>query len=173
MPNNLCEERDSDVLFIGIKDLLCYLHWNKSNVLALTPVVTLIAFGLLGASLFVCFFLKKIFIVFMKDTQRERQRHRQRETQAPRREPDADLDPRTLGSHAEPKADTQPLSHPGAPFLSFLIETLNRTSIIAKGALSNIFRRYCFSPSSIRFTFCRRGRQAMALGLCEERADDS
>ena len=29
------------------------------------------------------------------------------------------LDPRTLGSRPEPKADTQPLSHPGAPFSFF------------------------------------------------------
>ena len=48
----------------------------------------------------------------MRDTQRKRQRHRQREKQAPCREPDAGLDPRTLGSWPEPKADAQPLSHP-------------------------------------------------------------
>ena len=29
--------------------------------------------------------------------------------------PDAGLDPRTLGSHPEPKGDAQPLSHPDAP----------------------------------------------------------
>ena len=51
----------------------------------------------------------------MRDTQRERQKHRQREKQAPCGEPDAGLDPGTLGSHPEPKAGTQPLSHPGAP----------------------------------------------------------
>ena len=55
----------------------------------------------------------------MKDTERERQRHRQRhrqrEKQAPCREPDVGLDPRTPGSCSEPKADAQPLSHPGAP----------------------------------------------------------
>ena len=44
---------------------------------------------------------------------RERQRHRQREKQAPCGEPDVGLDPRTLGSPPEPKADTQPLSYPG------------------------------------------------------------
>ena len=49
----------------------------------------------------------------MRDT--ERQQHRQREKQAPCREPDAGLNPRTLGSHPEPKADAQPLSHAGAP----------------------------------------------------------
>ena len=51
----------------------------------------------------------------MRDTERERQRHRQREKQAPCGEPDVGLDPRTLGSRPEPKADAQPLSHPGAP----------------------------------------------------------
>ena len=49
----------------------------------------------------------------MRDT--ERQRHRQREEQGPHREPDAGLDPGTPGSHLEPKADAQPLSHPGVP----------------------------------------------------------
>ena len=35
--------------------------------------------------------------------------------QAPCREPDVGLDPGTLGSCPEPKADGQPLSHPGVP----------------------------------------------------------
>ena len=43
----------------------------------------------------------------MRDTQRE----------APYREHDAGLDPRTPGSLPEPKADAQPLSHPGVPKL--------------------------------------------------------
>ena len=47
----------------------------------------------------------------MRDT--ERQRHRQREKQAPHREPNGELDCRTLGSCPEPKADAEPLSHPG------------------------------------------------------------
>ena len=46
---------------------------------------------------------------------RERQRHRQQEKQAPRGEPDVRLDPRTLRSWPEPKADAQPQSHPGVP----------------------------------------------------------
>ena len=56
---------------------------------------------------------KKILFIYSWETHRERQRHRQREKQAPCRESDEGLDPRTLGS-PEPKADTQPLSHPGA-----------------------------------------------------------
>ena len=53
----------------------------------------------------------------MRDTLclRERQRHRWREKQAPCREPDVRLDPRTPGSQLQPKAYTQPLSHPGSP----------------------------------------------------------
>ena len=50
----------------------------------------------------------------MRDTER-RQRHRQREKQAPRRESDVGLDPGIPGSHPEPKADTQLLSHAGIP----------------------------------------------------------
>ena len=49
----------------------------------------------------------------MRDTQR--QRHKQREKQVPQGEPDAGLGPRTPGLQPEPKAEAQPLSHPGAP----------------------------------------------------------
>ena len=48
----------------------------------------------------------------MRDTE-ERQRHRLREKQAPCGEPHAGLDPRTPGSHPEPKAGAQPLSYLG------------------------------------------------------------
>ena len=47
--------------------------------------------------------------------ERERQRHRQREKQATQESSDVGLDPRTLGSHPEQKADAQRLSHPGIP----------------------------------------------------------
>ena len=43
------------------------------------------------------------------------ERLRQREKQAPCRESDAGLDPRTPGSRPELKADAQPLSHPQVP----------------------------------------------------------
>ena len=59
------------------------------------------------------FFLKDFIYLFVRDTQS--QRHRQREKQAPTGELDAGLDPRTMGSRPEPRADAQPLSHPGAP----------------------------------------------------------
>ena len=54
----------------------------------------------------------------MRDTQRERererQRHRQREKQAPCREPDMGLDPRTPGSCPGLKADAKLQRHPGS-----------------------------------------------------------
>ena len=60
-------------------------------------------------------FLKKDFIyLFMRDTQREVETLAE-EKQAPCRKPNAGLDPRTPESLPEPKADTQPLSHPGVP----------------------------------------------------------
>ena len=57
----------------------------------------------------------------MRNTHRERQRHRQREKLAPCRELDVGLDPRTLGSRTQPKADIQSLSHPDVPVVMFLL----------------------------------------------------
>ena len=51
----------------------------------------------------------------MRDTEKERQRHRQREKQAPCRDLNVELDPRSLGSPPEPKVNTQPLSHLEVP----------------------------------------------------------
>ena len=56
----------------------------------------------------------------------ERQRHRQREKQAPCREPNVELDPRTSGSFPGPKAGAQPLSHPGVPVLMILFIYLKK-----------------------------------------------
>ena len=62
-------------------------------------------------------FLKKILFIYSWETQRERERSRDiGRGRSSHWGPDAGLDPRTLGSHPEPKADTQPLSHPGAPW---------------------------------------------------------
>ena len=44
------------------------------------------------------FFLRFYFHLFMRDREKERQRHRQREKQAPFRDPDVELDPRSPGS---------------------------------------------------------------------------
>ena len=57
----------------------------------------------------------------MIDTHIERQRHRQREKQVSHRDPDAALDPRTLGSRPEPEADAQSPSHPGAQINGLLL----------------------------------------------------
>ena len=64
-----------------------------------------------------------------REKERERQRHRQREKQAPCREPDVGLDPRTPGSRLEPKASAKPLSYSGIPgtclFIGDYSETFN------------------------------------------------
>ena len=59
------------------------------------------------------------FCLFIHERYRERERHRQRKKQAAcvGGDPDAGLDPRTPRSGPEPKADAQPLSHPGAPIM--------------------------------------------------------
>lgn len=59
------------------------------------------------------FFFKDI--IYSWETQRKRQTHRQREMQASCREPYEGLDPRTLGSRPELKADTQSPRHPAVP----------------------------------------------------------
>ena len=85
-----------------------------------------------GVFCYVLFCFNFIYL-FMRDTHRERQRHRQREKQAPCGKPDAGLDPGTPGSRPEPKADTQPLSHPGAPDVS----------VFNRGANENGTENFC------------------------------
>ena len=51
----------------------------------------------------------------MRDTERQAERHRQRKKQAPCWDPEAELDPRTPGSHPGAKAGAELLSHPGIP----------------------------------------------------------
>ena len=70
-----------------------------------------------GMGVFVLFFLR--CYLFMRDTERER--HRQRKKEAPCRKPDVGLDAGTPGSYPDPKADAQPLNHPGAPEWVFII----------------------------------------------------
>ena len=48
------------------------------------------------------------------------------------------LDPRTPGSHTEPEAGTQPLSHPGVPSSSFLIVS-KKTNLYTKVEVVSIF----------------------------------
>ena len=77
--------------------------------------------NLIGSNVYFCiiFIIYLFLFIYSWETQRERQRHRQKEKQASHREPDAGLDPRTLGSRPEPKVDAQPLSYPGAPNVYF------------------------------------------------------
>ena len=63
----------------------------------------------------------------MKDREKEAETQAE-EKQAPCREPDVGLDPRTPGSQPEPKASAQPLSPPGAP-QCFTIKILLALSI--------------------------------------------
>ena len=55
------------------------------------------------------FYFIFLFYLLMRDTKRER------EAEGEAGEPDSVLDPGTLGSRRELKADTQPMSHLGAP----------------------------------------------------------
>ena len=55
----------------------------------------------------------------MRENERERQRHRQKKKQAPCREPNVGLNPRTPGSC---QGCAKPLSHPGCLVRVFLNE---------------------------------------------------
>ena len=72
---------------------------------------------------FFLFFLSFEDFIYIFMRHRVRERHRQREKQAPCREPEVGLDPRTPGSLPGPKADTKPLS-PRDPRYLLLIEVL-------------------------------------------------
>ena len=51
----------------------------------------------------------------MRDTERGRERGTGRRCKLHVRSPDVGLNPGTPGSYPDPKADAQPLSHPGVP----------------------------------------------------------
>ena len=97
--------------------LLCSSQWSRLgecwpfvSVWPVDPAVPLF------------FFLR--FYLFIHE-KRQRERDRQREKQAPRREPDTGLDPRSPGSRPRPKAGAKPLSHPGIPVALFLYSDSN------------------------------------------------
>ena len=60
------------------------------------------------------------------------------EKQAPCREPDVGLDPGTPGSCPGPKADAQPLSHPGVPWTGFLMPNLNFLVVNRDNSCNNL-----------------------------------
>ena len=79
----------------------------------------------------------------MSDTEGERQRHRQREKQAPCREPNVGLDPRTPGSRPGLKAGTKLLSHLGTSRDGdFKVEKAIRNKLCC------FFLTYYLSPNS-------------------------
>ena len=96
------------------------------------------------------------FILLFKDfiysgeKHRERPRHGQREKQAPHGEPNGGLNPRTLGSQPEPKADAQPLSHPGTLYFNFKIKIkkLNQINKQAKSQSTKTNITDALAPSS-------------------------
>ena len=77
----------------------------------------------------------------MRDTHRkrkgERQRHRHREKQAPHRELDVGLDPRTPGTGPGLKAGAKPLSHPGIPNIILLTECITIISNLENDCQNN------------------------------------
>ena len=74
----------------------------------------------------------------MRDTERDRDIGRGRKSRLhPCREPNVGLDPRTLGSCPELKADAQPLSHPGAPRSHKRVRKGYKLNCISKHLLKN------------------------------------
>ena len=72
------------------------------------------------------FFFLKILFIYERHREREKERHRQREKQPSSREPDVGLHARVLESCPKPKADAQPLSHPGVHAFKFSDTSLER-----------------------------------------------
>ena len=98
----------------GIK-IFTHLKLSKRLILFLHVLMWGVGKRLIGSGFIFVFsstiFIKKILFIYSWETHRDT--YRQREKQAPCTEPSVGLDPRTPGSLPEPKADAQPLSHPG------------------------------------------------------------
>ena len=86
----------------------------------------------------------------MRDTQRGTEIQAEGEAGSCR-EPNEGLDPRTPGSQPEPKADTQPLSHPGALRLYNLYQNLTLVVILMCAILS-------YTWSNVKFAVTPRGK---------------
>ena len=93
-------------------------------------------------------FKKKILFIYSWETHRERQRHWQREKQAPCREPHVGLDPGPQGSGPEPKADAQPLSHPGVARTGSL-DLMNYLHLKASPCLITVIPKELTLPQKI------------------------
>ena len=90
------------------------------------------------------FFKRFYLFIHERDTERASQRLRQRKKQAACREPNAGLNPRTLGSRPEPKTDAQPLSHPGAPVI-YIYYICSEESILVTCHWQFLFL-FCWTP---------------------------
>ena len=117
--------RISHCFFFFWNVCLCFVHLLLVVLLANTLSIHCLLY-IINMFLLSFLFFKDFIYLFIHErhTQRERQRHRQREKQAPCTKPDVGPDPGTLGSCPEPKADAQPLSHPGIPVFFFFTKSL-------------------------------------------------
>ena len=100
------------------------------------------------------FFLSVYLFMRNRERESERQRYRQREKQVPCRKPNMGLDLGTPGSRPEPKADAQPLSHPGIPKHTHFRE--NQKIWIWFGCL--VARKSCYS-----FVWCHSGNKVHSV----------
>ena len=107
------------------------------------------------------------FCLFIHERHRERRRRpRQREKQPPCREPDMGLDPRTPGSQPEPKADAQPLSHPGAPRHIFNKDIIATVTPLTTDYLPTSPWPQKLQPGPVRIIACLR--QAVEASLTSQ-----
>ena len=110
---------------------------------------------------FFIFYILKILYIYSWETQRGAETQAEGEA-GPCREPDVGLDPRTPGSCPEQKANSQPLSHPGALLCAILTilftqkvftnanvtRPIPRISIILS-LLNSCFLTYCVLQRSL------------------------
>ena len=93
---------------------------------------------------------------------RDTQRYRQREKQAPCREPDVGLNPRSPGSRPGPKAGAKLLSHPRIPYKS-----------ASKGVSRSIHTSFLLSLSFFHVVSLKLSRWRGLKLCCSLRRDQS
>ena len=105
---------------------LCYSGGSRGgNLIPSFSFFSSCPLSLVGGPFLHLFFFKDFIYLFMRDTQKEREAETQaEEKQAPCREPNVGLNPRTPGSHPGLKAGAKLLSHPGIPKLNFILANL-------------------------------------------------